>query len=1309
MAQEQLLQSPPQTSEGMAVKQPRTEGQEIASWIKKSKDEGVTDDDIWSKISSTPIIQKALKGGATREGILLNEEGFAQAAASETPAGSEDLTQQAPSLDPSSPSMESGQDTFKRLLDVPAQDRAREAVRRASGPPATEIEAVTQATELPAFTNPPTDDAAPEFINDATTARLNQARARRKEQLQRFRGQDAAPAGPEQEGQPYQGEYAEFRDAIESDDSIYAAVAKDVGYGIIEAPGQIVGGVYEAGRNVLTAIDDLAWWLNDNVADLTIGDSRARAKEGDRENIFTMAPEFALDPTTTTGAGIRSVTQFVTGFIPAVRAARTINVTTRLGRVAQIEGAGAVAAALVFDPHEERLANLIQSVPAIQNPITEYLAADPDDTAMEGRFKNAIEGLGFGVLAEGVVLGVRAIKLNRVAAGGVQPEDVLGKVQRREPDPVLPKIVANLGDANLPGIREKAGKKSSEFMGELASGIREGAERAVGFRKFIANGDSTELPFEMNWAKFSSSEEVEEVLKNVANKFRGSFDEARRGKITDTNLKELSESLNMTPDDLLARRPGEAYNAEQILAARAILDASANKVIELGRAARLSTDAADLYSFQKMMDIHAGLQKQFTGLTAEAGRALRAFQLQPGSTARQLRDIEEVLNMKGGAGHLRSMAEAVSRITNKANLSRAVVNSLGRRSSDALQEAWYFALLSGPQTHAVNIVSSAANTLWLIPERWLASQFAALRGATDSVAAGEASELFYGMIGGFNDAIGAAARAFRSGENIDLYQKVEMRTHEAITAEKFPLGSSLQRGADWLASNTAKTIAGKRNVDSGMSGRAVKAFVDTAINGVGRVARLPTRFLMAEDTFSQVMAKGMQIRAEAFRMAKSEGLEGTAFARRVEELRSNPTQAMMDSAQGFGREINFTTQLGESGQSFQRGINRMPIFKVAMPFVRTPVNLGKWAGKRSPLAPLAGSVRRDILGGGVKADMALARLTMGSMFMFSIVDLSMRGLVTGNGPIDPELRAVWLQTNQPYSFNHKGQFYSYNRLDPFGILLGTSADLGNIIGEINNIDADEIVMAGALAASRSVFSKTWMTGPSNILEALNDPERYGKRYFQRTAGTFLVPTGSAQVARYVDPVWREVNSFGDEIKSRVPGWSKTLPARRNIWGEVIMSQGGVGPDMISPIYKYQSEDRPIDVYLLENKIPLQMPGRIINGVELTPQEYSRYVELAGNALPVPDYSPELGTYDTLNALIDGSHEDSSEFLSLTDGPEGGKAAYIRSIIQNMRDVAKFQLGQESPDLNQRILDIQVEDYENLTGETVDEELRTVPN
>jgi hypothetical protein len=45
----------------------------------------------------------------------------------------------------------------------------------------------------------------------------------------------------------------------------------------------------------------------------------------------------------------------------------------------------------------------------------------------------------------------------------------------------------------------------------------------------------------------------------------------------------------------------------------------------------------------------------------------------------------------------------------------------------------------------------------------------------------------------------------------------------------------------------------------------------------------------------------------------------------------------------------------------------------------------------------------------------------------------------------------------------------------------------------------------------------------------------------------------------------------------------------------------------------------------------------------------------------------------------------------------------------MRDVAKFQLGQESPDLNQRILDIQVEDYENLTGETVDEELRTVPN
>jgi hypothetical protein len=52
-----------------------------------------------------------------------------------------------------------------------------------------------------------------------------------------------------------------------------------------------------------------------------------------------------------------------------------------------------VGAALTMDPHADRLSNWLEQYPAMRNPVTGYLAADPADGAMTGRFKNAIENL----------------------------------------------------------------------------------------------------------------------------------------------------------------------------------------------------------------------------------------------------------------------------------------------------------------------------------------------------------------------------------------------------------------------------------------------------------------------------------------------------------------------------------------------------------------------------------------------------------------------------------------------------------------------------------------------------------------------------------------------------------------------------------------------------------------------------------------------------------------------------------------------------------------------------------------------------
>src|SRR5690606_30132821 len=95
------------------------------------------------------------------------------------------------------------------------------------------------------------------------------------------------------------------------------------------------------------------------------------------------------DATSVTGSGIRAIAQFATGFIPAIKAVRAVSAggmaLSGLAGLAQMEAAAALGSALVFDPHEERLSNMVEQVPELSNPVTRYLAAKEDDTAAEGR------------------------------------------------------------------------------------------------------------------------------------------------------------------------------------------------------------------------------------------------------------------------------------------------------------------------------------------------------------------------------------------------------------------------------------------------------------------------------------------------------------------------------------------------------------------------------------------------------------------------------------------------------------------------------------------------------------------------------------------------------------------------------------------------------------------------------------------------------------------------------------------------------------------------------------------------------------
>lgn len=187
------------------------------------------------------------------------------------------------------------------------------------------------------------------------------------------------------------------------------AVAADVGKGLIESPIQAVGGVRDAAQATIDLWIDAGNYLEKNFPLGRIG-------EGDGSG--PQLPE-VKQPTTVTSGLFRGVSQFVTGFIGAGKikgvAAAGKFAVERLGRAGEVLTAmvkGGIADFTAFDPHQQRLSNLIEQFPMLKNPVSDYLAAKPDDTAAEGRFKNFVEGLGLGVAGEGLV---RVLKVFRSA------------------------------------------------------------------------------------------------------------------------------------------------------------------------------------------------------------------------------------------------------------------------------------------------------------------------------------------------------------------------------------------------------------------------------------------------------------------------------------------------------------------------------------------------------------------------------------------------------------------------------------------------------------------------------------------------------------------------------------------------------------------------------------------------------------------------------------------------------------------------------------------------------------------------------
>jgi len=538
----------------------------------------------------------------------------------------------------------------------------------------------------------------------------------------------------------------------------------------------------------------------DSVVD--VGLSPVRGIAGAVESAVEIGNIFGLDydipenlglggSETMVGGAVEGITQFATGFIPGIglisKAGKFTKIGGATGKVAKAvakatdqnrkrtalaitkgseaikyAAAGAVADFTVFDGHEARLSNLVnEQFPDLANPFTEYLAANEDDTEIEGRFKAAIEGLGLGVALDGIFLLAKGVKAGR-KAGGVDAdgnvinkdkatkklEEVIDETPTPKDEPeVKPKDEPDAKPKDEPEVERTLEEEIEEFNKLINE--KDGAEKLKKKRKDV-----------LNWSRASTNEKVSSAMKSgtAANKVLQEIDRQGTG-LTDAAVEDLAMKARQDIADSVGADVGslEEYQAMvakgeltkkeienlvgQTAALRSVLEErgqlylkTTQDIIRRGGIVNENNislqDMGEFLLARHQVNQMAEIVKGVNGLW---GAGLRSLKFKPGGVGKQLDNITaesfadnpkllpELIAQAGGEAFVRKEMMRVSNMSDwKQSMKHAKETASGL---GAITEYWMNSILSGPITNVVNFTSAALTTLIAPAEKALGYAF----------------------------------------------------------------------------------------------------------------------------------------------------------------------------------------------------------------------------------------------------------------------------------------------------------------------------------------------------------------------------------------------------------------------------------------------------------------------------------------------------------------------------------------------------------------------------------------------------------
>ncbi len=881
--------------------------------------------------------------------------------------------------------------------------------------------------------------------------------------------------------------------------------------------------------------------------------------------------------------------------------------------------AGFVTDAVVQDPYEENLFNMIDKHPRLGGVITDVLKAKtPEEIGVaDARFRQAAGGLVAGEALTALGVGVKAIKKTPELY-----ERVIKRLSRRDEILMTDNVVDNLGDEiiddlNLPNKVVKEGDKvETTFNPKFTGGgdpdvQKQILDEADKIKELDANNA---WPYRRTFKDMSIAAErllpreiIEAARRFNARYGRGGEEDLpatliAMNRLMNKNAINLA-SLAKTIDESLATGNKSGLTEElkqQFITEAKVLDGliTLNKPLKtipaqtlaanragggVGQIAATVDDLKGRTPAEKAIDQATDIR----GTVKEPTDPLAEFSLQEIIDAAEKGD-------KASWKRLRIITKKLQAAQgNPQALQKMNSESKFMRGVKIQNEIFINSILSGPETHAVNIMSTALNTLARPLENTLGSLS---RQGFDQMQAMKGGKELYYLMTSISDSLKAAKLSFQIEDNII---------------------------------NPGAMIQEADRFQIRMEGDKPLANI---INTLGTVVRLPGRFLLAEDEFFKQLNFRAYVKASAWEDGMRKGLQGADLQDHIQRqfdgtieivnknsmanIKDKSVLDLYDKAQKYAAETTFTADLPEDslGAAIQ-GVSRHPFGRVFLPFVRTPVNIFKSQVRRTPGVNMALKEYRQALR---STDPSVAAKARGEMYLggaiwgiagaaaFAINNPFSEMAITGGGPSDFNMLNQKRATGwQPYSFRFllrdedgnvrmgkdgkpRYKYVSFRRLDPWSSFLMMAADAASITGGLSQQDRDDFGVAASVALGRNITNKTYLQGITELADLLGKPYKMEQWFARRIAAT-VNPFSSLgrSVKRNVTSdreildkrvragddgfVW--LRKFHNELAATVPGWSNDLrPMRNFITGSIIEYPVGFGPDNMSVLNPIKETD-----------------------------------------------------------------------------------------------------------------------------------------